>query len=389
LVAVIHDEFWTIAQRLLFFEEPASKWLHLKRWLKRKGVRPGQLTISTPGQLEKLSSLFRKLLEGEAKSKVLRKRKSSEILSTLFALEESKRFTDSVFETWLRSADIKLDSKRGKFPLLSDGPERKAWINFLSTFAPNWHLLTEGGAGASDSRGRFLSAFLSKLDKVDFKAIDWQKLSALFRRSVSQWRARLPGHFLPDLLVLVEGTTETILLPTLAKRLGLDLDGLGAMLIPAGGANQVAKKYGQLKHKVSIPIFCLLDADAHEQKILIKSQLRNNDCLYSLKEGEVEDLIRIDSFVCLLNDYLSTPPYSSFGLKPIHETDFRPSEARTRVLDSLWRERKLGKFDKVDFAKFVSQRLRAAEQISADGRILINSLAACKSKQGRRWTESL
>jgi hypothetical protein len=221
-------------------------------------------------------------------------------------------------------------------------------------------------------------------------------MSRFFHKSLKQWQTKLPGHFLPDLIVLVEGPTEIILLPLLALRLGIDLNALGAMLIAAGGANQVAKKYVQLRETVAIPIFCLLDHDAEQQRSLIASQLRPEDHLYTLKEGEIEDLIRIDSFVPLINRYLATVQYGASGLKPVEESDFEPGLSRTAVLEKLWRQRNLGKFDKVGFAKFIAEASErgtiagttsqamagslAVHEITPDGRLLIKTLAACQSR---------
>jgi hypothetical protein len=221
-------------------------------------------------------------------------------------------------------------------------------------------------------------------------------MSRFFQKALKQWRNNLPGHSLPELIVLVEGPTEIILLPLLALRLGIDLNALGAMLIAAGGANQVAKKYAQLKEIVAIPIFCLLDRDAEQQKNLIAGQLRSEDYLYTLKEGEIEDLIRMDSFVPLINRYLVTGQYGALGLEPVQESDFEPGLSRTAVLERLWRQRNLGKFDKVGFARFIAEVSAietvsgttsqatagslAVHEITPDGRLLIKTLAACQSR---------
>lgn len=310
------------------------------------------------------------------------------MLTALFAIEESKRFLPPAFERWRQHCDQDLADSNclGKIQ-----PEVAGWIEVLSSYSPSWRLVAESGSGSQDTRIQFIWALMADLPS---NARNLEELSPIFETALKRWRAKLPGHFLPDLLVLVEGATEAILLPILALRLGIDLNAIGAMIIPAGGANQVAKKYAQLKEFVAIPIFCLLDRDAEQQRDMIASQLRRSDHLYILKEGEIEDLIRIDTLVPLINRYLASAQYAALSLKPVQESDFEPGLARTTVLEKLWRQRNLGKFDKVGFAKFIAGGSEADDrtahqatpgplevhEITPDGRLLIKTLAACQSK---------
>ncbi|PWU00676.1 MAG: hypothetical protein C5B53_03685 [Candidatus Melainabacteria bacterium] len=388
------DDSWPVAQRLLLFEEPALKWLNLKRWLKRSALRQELLTGAKTDQ----TTQFARLVESQWANKPTSEKQLNRTLTALFAIEESKRFKKRAFERWRQHCDQELGAGKELPAPFQMGPEVVAWIEVISYFSPPWRVVAETGSGSEDPRGRFLIALLDQIPSGNAKTINWQELSLFFQETLKQWRTRLPGNFLPDLLVLVEGATETILLPLLALCLGIDLNALGAMLIPAGGANQVAKKYTQLKETAAIPIFCLLDSDAEQQKNLIASQLRPEDHLYTLKEGEIEDLIRIDCFVPLINRYLAAAQYGALGLKPVQESDFEPSLSRTATLERLWRERNLGKFDKVGFAKFLVEESKAAvsegasqavtgvlagHEITPDGRLLIKTLAACQSRGGR------
>ena len=69
-----------------------------------------------------------------------------------------------------------------------------------------------------------------------------------------------------------------------------DFDKNGIKLIGAGGKNQVAKLYCNLKNDLKIPIFILLDADAKTTAEQIKPILRESDKIYVIKHGEFEDI---------------------------------------------------------------------------------------------------
>jgi hypothetical protein len=264
-------------------------------------------------------------------------------------------------------------------PYLFVESNKRTWVEFISLTSVPWHLLMESGPWHSDARASFMVECFSWLKDKNYLSKDkeqWQELSANFRELVLRWRATLPGSFLPNFIVLVEGTTEAVLLPGLAKCSGVDLNSYGAMLIAAGGANQVARKYMHLKQMVSMPIFCLLDRDAQEQRQLITGNLRPEDCLYVLEDGEIEDVLKLGSLVPFLNDFLDSLPFPPGYCQPIQPTDFHQGMGHTAILERLWHERKLGKFDKVGFAKFMVDKLSSHEPISGDGHRLIKSLAA-------------
>lgn len=386
LVALAPDDSWTIAQRLLFFEEPALKWLHLKRWLKRAAARRGHPIASTSSECRQLSLLLMEMFGCKIGAGPDHHRAwTCRIFSRLFACAESEKFETEAFDRWLVHADgVEAWLKLAVADSAGRELGRLSWVEFFSRFTPHWLLFTQvQSPTVRKSVGEFVNEIFELLagyDCEDSANIDWPVLLSQFRACLRSWRANLPGNFLPDLIVLVEGTSEIILLPHLAKLLGQDLNALGAMLIPAGGANQVVRKYNQLRETVAIPIFCLLDRDAETQKEQIAAQLRRQDFLYTLKGGEIEDLIKLDSFVLLLNSYLSSPPYSALACRSIEEADFSANLTRTNILEKLWRERELGKFDKVGFAKFATEKLAEAHEISPDGRLLIKSLAALKNQ---------
>ena len=110
-------------------------------------------------------------------------------------------------------------------------------------------------------------------------------------------------------VLLCEGITEEILMPKFAKIDGYDFDKNGVHLISAGGKNQVAKLYCELKDELKIPVFILLDADAKETSENIKSVLRQKDRIYLIKHGEFEDILSINLLKRSLNgEYMQTLP---------------------------------------------------------------------------------
>jgi hypothetical protein len=185
---------------------------------------------------------------------------------------------------------------------------------------------------------------------------------------------------LPNFVLLVEGPTEVLLLPRFAALLDFNFSGAGAMVVPAGGANQVAKNYLYLREVLRLPIFVLLDRDAEEQNEILQSSLRDDDRLHVLADGEIEDVLTTDAFVPLLNKYIHSLPMVVSDTLSIRDEEFASALPRTRILDRLWKERNLGKFDKLGFAKFVSGELAPSDLpgkgLSRDGVALIKSICS-------------
>jgi predicted ATP-dependent endonuclease of OLD family len=175
-------------------------------------------------------------------------------------------------------------------------------------------------------------------------------------------------------VILVEGLTEQILLPCLARACGFDLKAMGAMIIPAGGAKKLARQYLRLKERINLPIFCLFDRDAQSWAAKVSSALRPCDHVHVLADGEIEDLMQLDFFVNQLNNYLTADCLNDSN-RLVAASDFSSAQRRTSILDQIWRQRQLGKFEKVKFAQFISSTLCSREAISADGKYMLNKLS--------------
>jgi len=122
-----------------------------------------------------------------------------------------------------------------------------------------------------------------------------------------------------------------------------------------------------------LPIFCLFDQDAHLWAKQVSSQLRPHDHVHVIADGEIEDLVQLEFFVNQLNNYLTTDCLNDTDTL-VAVSDFSPSRKRTATLDQIWRRRQLGKFEKVKFARFLTNDLSSQDTISADGMLMLDKL---------------
>lgn len=158
-------------------------------------------------------------------------------------------------------------------------------------------------------------------------------------------------RFPVEKVVLCEGITEEILLPAFASLAGFNFDKYGVKLISAGGKNQVAKLYYELKDELKLPIFILLDADAVEISGLINSVKRENDFMYLIKHGEFEDIFSLNLIKRTINSRFKNICESTIS-------DFRRDVPMTKVLAEFFRLHELGDFQKAEFAKELSKNLK-------------------------------
>jgi hypothetical protein len=175
-------------------------------------------------------------------------------------------------------------------------------------------------------------------------------------------------------VILVEGLTEQILLPGLAIVCGLDLAAVGALIVPAGGAKKLARQYLRLKDRINLPIFCLFDGDAQVWAEKVRSALRQKDHVYILADGEIEDIVQLEFFVNQLNRYLTDDCLNDAD-RLVAVSDFSSEKRRTFILDQIWRQRQLGKFEKVKFAQIITGALCSRDAISADGKQMLSKLS--------------
>lgn len=174
-------------------------------------------------------------------------------------------------------------------------------------------------------------------------------------------------RFPVEKVVLCEGITEEILLPKFASLSGYNFDRHGVKLISAGGKNQVAKLYCELKDELKIPIFILLDADAEETSKQIECVKRDCDVIYLIKQGEFEDVFSLNLIKRTINK----------RFKNICEcciADFKRSESMTKTLAEFFRLNNLGDFQKADFAKELAANLKYGTDLTDELLLIIDKI---------------
>ena len=299
---------------------------------------------------------------------------SSMLLNLLLALEDTESFTDIAFESWAVSLPqspnkdvVRLfPNSQTVPPLVAQITERfgltssqNRWLNHASRAVPDWSVLLSSGPWNNDARIDFMSTLLSEVHSLPLELSGFLKAHDLFHKHLIARRSQLPGSFFPNLILLVEGETEMILLPHFAKLLGYDFSQMGVMISSAGGAKQVARRYFELRDVVKLPIVSFVDADAGEEVDVAQEALRESDRLHIWKEGEIEDTLDAGVLVNQLNAFLQT----SGGPGAISYNDFPAGQRRTAILNKLWRARGLGNFDKIGFAELIASNMRDKNEV--------------------------
>ena len=174
-------------------------------------------------------------------------------------------------------------------------------------------------------------------------------------------------RFPVEKVVLTEGITEEILLPVFSKLAGYDFDKNGVKLISAGGKNQVAKLYCELKDELKIPVFILLDADAVETSDNIHKVLRSQDSIYLIKHGEFEDIFSLNLIKRTINKRFKNICESTIA-------DFKRNEPMTRVLYEFFRLHELGDFQKADFAKELAENAKYDTDLTEEILLIIEEI---------------
>ena len=160
-------------------------------------------------------------------------------------------------------------------------------------------------------------------------------------------------------VLLVEGITEEILLPTFSKYLGYDFYREGIQIIPAGGKNQVVKLYYKMSEELKIPIFLLLDKDAEDNIKQIKPKLRGIDKIHLVSCGEFEDLLPKSLIVKTINNELS-------NFATITNADLDENISAVKNLENIFKTKGVHEFRKADFAKLVKDNIVNDSDISEE-----------------------
>lgn len=175
------------------------------------------------------------------------------------------------------------------------------------------------------------------------KNVVWLKKLNENRIDLDELRKNNSLYYPIKKIILCEGQTEYTLLESVFKLFGVDFGRLGYLTLPAGGKNQVARKYYQMIEYLKLPFFVLLDKDAQAIKELMEPKLRQNDVIYLLKSGEFEDLIPKS----ILQKTINTVHSSDFNC--IFD-DFLDELSMVENLENIYKKYGFGEFKKAKFA---------------------------------------
>ena len=184
---------------------------------------------------------------------------------------------------------------------------------------------------------------------------------------------KMKGFLFPvEIVVLVEGITESTLLPEFAKLAGFDFDKNGVFVLPAGGKNQVVRIYYELYNQLKLPIYVLFDKDGTRNSKEIEPKLRPNDRIHIINCGEFEDALSKDLVERTLNSELQN----------ISETDINIKEEpghRVKYLEEIFKHRGMHEFKKVEFAQMVRENISSKTDLTPEITGIIEEIKKIKS----------
>lgn len=369
------DQLWNCLSRCLLFEEPATKWTKLLGQVS-KHVKTGTADLSD-APLGEQEALFRDVFGGDEPLPV------SRLFNMVLALEEIERFEDAAFYNWHMSFIAEIPStEESEFPQivakeLELGEGEAAWLAHSWRAAPEWIIVLSHGPWEGDELAEFVRDCLEPFVGAEESIASLLSMRQHFHERLSMRRSRLPAAFQPEVILLVEGATESILIPHFASLLKIECNGV--LLIACGGAKQLERRYIALSDITRLPIWCLMDRDAEEQITAVRELLRlPKDQLHIWQNGEIEDSLGTDVLLRHVNAFLSEHGSSS----PILLDDLDAKTSRTTSLDRVWRSRGLGDFDKVGFARYLAEHMNASEvpdQVKHMLKLLISQVGTGKN----------
>lgn len=354
--------------KILAFDEPASKSQYLRKAARKhldKRANFEALTLQEQGRI--FTSIFQE--EDQIEDQTI-----SRLVNFTLAFEDLKRFSKIAFATWCKAEwqPEPIDASITALDFDLTVPE-KLWLTNAMLSVPSWTTIAKNDQWQSDPRVLAITHLIEELQKhhteftTGITTSLLTKTLALWNEALSRQRKALPGGFLPKIVLLVEGQTESLILPTFAKLLGVDFNARAVYIESCGGAKQVVKHYLNLKELTTLPIICVLDADVSESAEIINDSLRAQDRMLTMNAGEMEDSFAPTTFHRLLNIYLK----ETGCLEPIAFSELNTSEGdRIEVLDRLFRIRGLGNFDKIGFAETAVKNLHKSD-VPDDGKRII------------------
>jgi len=212
----------------------------------------------------------------------------------------------------------------------------------------------------SENAGRlaWLSNIIDK-EKLSVNSPDLkEKLEKIYLQACN-YRKKTGVLYPVELLVLVEGITEEILLPVFSEFAGVNFKKNGIKILSSGGKNQVLRLYKKLSREINLPILMLFDSDASKEAEYIKNSLRSIDDIYVIAKGEFEDILP-DKLICkTVNVH-----YRLVG--KINLFEIAGSEKKSHTLMELWKKKGFGEFKKAEFARIVADNISKKSDMSEE-----------------------
>ncbi len=361
-------ELWAVVSKILAFDEPTSKSQYLRKSARKhldKRANFEALTLQEQGRI--FTSIFQE--EDQIEDQTI-----SRLVNFTLAFEDLKRFSKIAFATWCKAEwqAEPIDASVAAIDFDLTVPE-KLWLTNAMLSVPGWTTIAKNDQSQADPRLRTITTLIEILheQRAEFSngttTESLARTLAIWNDLLNKKRNDLPGSFLPKIVLLVEGQTESLILPTFAKLLGVNFNARAVYIESCGGAKQVVKHYLNLKELTTLPIICVLDADVSESAEIITDSLRTQDRMLTMNAGEMEDSFTPTTFHRLLNIYLK----ETGCLEPIGFSELTTSEGdRIEVLDRLFRIRGLGNFDKIGFAETAVKNLHKSD-VPDDGKRII------------------
>ena len=218
-----------------------------------------------------------------------------------------------------------------------------------------------------------ISSMLNEIDEsqINAKNLFWLKKINSNHGNLIKLRNKYSLLYPIEKIILCEGQTEFTLLNAIFKLFNVDLNKIGILVIPAGGKNQVARKYYSMIEYVKLPFFILLDKDASQIENIIKPKLRNNDFIYLIKSGEFEDLIPKKILLGTINYIHKNDLNCNFD-------DFNTECTMVENLENIYKKYGFGEFKKAQFALqlrgFIEDNLPKQDFINTEIETIVKNL---------------
>ncbi len=403
-------------QRLWSFDDPRARWTRLVKNSERLLGRAKTQDLPSLRELKQLIDAYRwqpdRLPRTQEQGKQEQEREEqggeedhlvNRFVSLIFALADIGRFHSSVLNL---SSIVALDQQAIEMlPLpwaaLTEeiararglSADQKQYLCFCATVCPDWLRLSQPGPWSADSRAKFCRRFFRSIKNTTHgpdaqpaleTRITYQRFSEIerwFHEQLKEERGNLPTSFLPEHVVIVEGTTEQILFPRFAELMELGWQGRAITVLAAGGAKQVLKRYTGLKTTVTLRLECVLDGDVGDQARQIASVLRPNDRLHILENPAIEETFARPQIVAFCNQYFLDSMHAS--IYPAVSIADLEGATNQECLERLWRKRSHASFDKIGFARTVAENLHDATEIPSAIRRLMNQIHSAEELHPR------